>query len=72
MHVTALPELKWYLFVEKDERDALEGVRHTLNTNLALSFVLMAVVLGLTHLVLRRYQRSIEHMAVTDKLTGLL
>jgi len=72
LHVTALPELKWYLFVEKDERDALEGVRHTLNTNLALSFVLMAVVLGLTHLVLRRYQRRIEDMAVTDKLTGLL
>lgn len=72
LHVTALPELKWYLFVEKDERDALEGVRHTLNTNLALSFLLMAAVLGLTHLVLRRYQRRIEDMAVTDKLTGLL
>lgn len=72
LHVTPLPELKWYLFVEKDEAEALEGVRGVLNTNLALSFLLMLTVLGLTHVVLRRHQRRIEDMAVTDKLTGLL
>jgi len=72
LHVTPLPELGWYLFVEKDEEEALEGVRGVLNTNLALSFLLMLVVLGLTHRVLRRYQHRIEGMAVTDKLTGLL
>ena len=72
LNVNYLPELKWYLFVEQNEETALAGIRRTLYVNLAISLAVTLVVLFLTHLVLSRYQRRIEEMASTDKLTGLL
>jgi diguanylate cyclase (GGDEF)-like protein len=72
LNVNFLPELKWYLFVEQNEEQALAGIRRTLYTNLAISLVVTMIVLFLTHLVLSRYQHRIEEMASTDKLTGLL
>lgn len=72
LNVNYLPELKWYLFVEKDEDDALADIRRALVINLAACLLVTLVVLGLTHLTLERYQRRIEEMATTDKLTGLL
>lgn len=72
LNVNYLPELKWYLFVEQNEENALAGIRRTLYANLAISVVVTLLVLLLTHLVLSRYQHRIEEMASTDKLTGLL
>ncbi|RLJ68073.1 sensor domain-containing diguanylate cyclase [Sulfurisoma sediminicola] len=72
LHVNYLPELKWYLFVEQNEDVALAGIRRTLYVNLAISLAVTLVVMLLTHLVLSRYQRRMEEMAATDKLTGLL
>ncbi|MCF8177504.1 MAG: sensor domain-containing diguanylate cyclase [Sulfuritalea sp.] len=72
LHVNYLPELKWYLFVEQNEDAALAGVRQTLYFNLAISLAVTLIVLLLAHQVLSRYQRGIEEMAATDKLTGLL
>lgn len=71
LNVNYLPELKWYLFVEQNEEEALAGIRRTLYANLAISLAVTLVVLVLTHLVLSRYQQRIEAMATTDKLTGL-
>ena len=51
---------------------ALAGIRQTLYINLAISLVVTLVVIFLTYLSLGRYQRKIEEMASTDKLTGLL
>ncbi|MCF8149622.1 MAG: sensor domain-containing diguanylate cyclase [Burkholderiaceae bacterium] len=72
LNVNYLPELKWYLFVEQNEDIALAGIRQTLYFNLAISLAITLLVLLLTHLVLSRFQRGIEEMAATDKLTGLL
>ncbi|MEW6165736.1 MAG: sensor domain-containing diguanylate cyclase [Pseudomonadota bacterium] len=72
LHVNYLPELKWYLFVEQNESIALAGIRKTLIANLAISLGVTLVVIFLTHLALARYQRRLEEMASTDKLTGLL
>ncbi|MFZ1246943.1 MAG: sensor domain-containing diguanylate cyclase [Azonexus sp.] len=72
LNVNYLPELKWYLFVEQNEDVALAGIRQTLYINLAISLVVTLVVIFLTYLSLGRYQRKIEEMASTDKLTGLL
>ncbi|MDO8933236.1 MAG: sensor domain-containing diguanylate cyclase [Rhodocyclaceae bacterium] len=72
LNVTYLQELKWFLFVEKAEDGALADIRHTLYANLAICAVVTLVMLALTHLALARYQRRIEEMATTDKLTGLL
>jgi len=72
LNVNYVPELKWYLFVEKGVDEALADIRRTLYINLAICLGITLLVLFLTHAVLARYQRRIENMAATDKLTGLL
>lgn len=72
LNVHYIPELKWYLFVEKDESEALVKIRQTLYINLGVCLVITLIVLMLTNLSLSRYQRRIEDMASTDKLTGML
>jgi diguanylate cyclase (GGDEF)-like protein len=72
LNVNYIPELKWYLFVEKGEDEALAGIRQALYINLAVCLGITLLVLLLTHATLTRYQRRIEGMAATDKLTGLL
>jgi len=71
VNVSYIPELKWYLFVEKSQEEALAGIRHTLYINLVICLAITLVVLLLTHIALSRYQRRLEEMASTDKLTGL-
>jgi len=70
--VRYIPELKWFLFVEKSEDGALEGIRRTLYINLAVCLVVTMLVVLITSMALTRYQRRVEEMATTDKLTGLL
>jgi diguanylate cyclase (GGDEF)-like protein len=72
LNVNYIPELKWYLFVEKGVDGALADIRQTLYINLAVCLGITLLALLLTHIALRRYQKRIEKMAVTDKLTGLL
>jgi diguanylate cyclase (GGDEF)-like protein len=72
LHVNYLPELKWYLFVEQNESEALAGIRHTLYFNLFVSLAVTLIVVFLTQLALTRYQRRLEQLASTDELTGLL
>jgi len=72
LNVNYIPELKWYLFVEKGVDSALADIRHTLYINLAVCLGITLLALFLTHIALRRYQQRIEKMAATDKLTGLL
>jgi len=72
LHVNYLPELKWFLFVEQNETIALAEIRRTLYLNLAISILVTLIVVFLIHLALMRYQRRLEQMASTDKLTGLL
>ena len=72
LNVRFIPELKWYLFVEKTEDEALADVRHSLYVNLAVCAAVTLLVVGITGLALSRYQRRMEELAATDKLTGLL
>lgn len=72
LHFNYLPELKWYLFVEQNETEALTDVRRSLYLNLAISMVVTLIVIVLIHAVMVRYQGYIEEMASTDKLSGLL
>ncbi|WP_114971901.1 sensor domain-containing diguanylate cyclase [Rhodoferax ferrireducens] len=72
LNVHYIPELNWYLFVEKDESQALAEVRKTLYINLGVCLLITVLVVMLMNLSLSRYQRRIEEMASTDKLTGLL
>jgi diguanylate cyclase (GGDEF)-like protein len=71
LNVRLVPELKWYLFVERIEEEALTGIRRTLYLNLAICVVISLIVLFATNLTINRYQGRLEVMATTDKLTGL-
>ncbi|HZV99390.1 MAG TPA: sensor domain-containing diguanylate cyclase [Methylophilaceae bacterium] len=71
LNVRYIPELSWYLFVEKSEDEALSEIRNTLYLNLAVCLLITGVVIVLTNLTINRYQRRLEEMATTDKLTGL-
>ena len=71
LNVRYIPELEWYLFVDKHEEEALAGIRHSLYLNLLACLLVTTVVLGLVSLVVRRYQRQITALATTDALTEL-
>ncbi len=71
LNVRLVPELKWYLFVERIEDEALTGIRRTLLVNIAICVVISLIVLAATSLTITHYQRQLEEMATTDKLTGL-
>ncbi|PYC27457.1 GGDEF domain-containing protein [Aquipseudomonas alcaligenes] len=71
LNVRYIPELDWYLFVDKHEEGALAGIRHTLYLNLLICALISALVLFLVYLATRRYQQRIAALATTDMLTGL-
>ncbi len=71
LNVRWIPELNWYLFVEKPEDAALFEIRKTLFVNIAICLLITGVVLLITNLTINRYQRKLEEMATSDKLTGL-
>ena len=65
-----ISEFGWYLMVEQSEDKALQGTVNTLIVNLSICGAVIVVVLILTNLTLASYQRTIEKLAITDKLTG--
>jgi len=71
LNVRFIPELKWYLLVERAENEALGDIRRTLYLNLFVSILITAIVLLAISLTIGRYQGRLEKMATTDKLTGL-
>lgn len=71
LNIRFIPELNWYLFVEKTEDAALGPARQTLYLNLVLCVVVTALVLWAVLATINRYQARLEIMATTDKLTGL-
>ncbi len=66
-----VPEFKWYLMVEQEEVDSEKKLLTTFWANLAISFIVTIGILMVANLTLGRYQRKLEFMASTDKLTGV-
>lgn len=66
-----VPEFDWLLLVEQWHDPAQERIQTTLIINILLSLVVAIVVLLIAHFTLRGYQRQLEEMATTDKLTGI-
>ncbi|WP_295473766.1 sensor domain-containing diguanylate cyclase [uncultured Pseudomonas sp.] len=71
VNVRFIPELNWFLFVDKRETMALSGIRHSLYLNLFICLVVTALVVVLLNRTLRRYQKRLEAQATLDSLTGL-
>ncbi|PXX67677.1 diguanylate cyclase (GGDEF) domain-containing protein [Pseudomonas sp. LAMO17WK12:I10] len=71
LNVRFIPELNWYLFVDKREDSALGDIRRSLYLNLLICLAITLIVLTLLNGVVRRFQRKIEAQATLDSLTGL-
>lgn len=71
LNVRHLPELDWYLLVDKRETGALDRIRHSLYLNLTICAMITLVVVALVHAMVRRHQASTEALATLDSLTGL-
>ncbi|RAU43237.1 MULTISPECIES: sensor domain-containing diguanylate cyclase [unclassified Pseudomonas] len=71
LNVRYIPELNWYLFVDKREDGAMTDIRRSLYLNLSICLAVMLLVLYLLHRVVRRFQIRIETQAMVDSLTGL-
>ncbi|GAB3315734.1 sensor domain-containing diguanylate cyclase [Haliea atlantica] len=65
-----VPELDWYLIVAQSKNEAEGQLLRTLGVNIVLALVITGLILGLMYVTLSRYQRRLEQMATTDKLTG--
>ena len=71
LNVRFIPELDWYLFVDKREDNALGDIRQSLYLNLMICLLVTALVLALLKRVIGRYQQRLELLATCDTLTGL-
>lgn len=66
-----IPELKWYLFIELPESQALKDMQQGFLRNLAIAPVVIVLTILLIGYSINIFQRRLEEMAITDKLTGL-
>jgi diguanylate cyclase (GGDEF)-like protein len=71
LNVRYLPELHWYVFVEKNIDHATSDIRHSLYINLSICAVSTLLILFLMRLVLNDYHDKVNEVAVSDNLTGL-
>lgn len=65
-----VPEFNWYLLVEQQQDPGEKRIQATLIVNILVSLTITALVLLIAYLTLSGYQRRLEQMATTDKLTG--
>ena len=67
-----LPELQWWLLVLQRSGPNQGGILTTLFNNLLIALLITLVVLWLANLTIGDYQRRLELLATTDRLTGQL
>lgn len=67
-----VPEFGWTLIVEQKEDPSAGRILRTLLINLSVSLGITGLVLVLAYFTAGSYQRRLEEMATTDKLTGAL
>jgi len=66
-----LEEFHWYLIVRKSDRNIDADLYNSLLINLLISLIITLAVLSISWFTLSGYQKRLEIMATTDKLTGL-
>jgi len=66
-----IPEFEWYLLVEQLEEKGTRQIFKALLINLSVCALITIVVLLLTTLTISAYQKRLEKIALTDKLTGI-
>ena len=66
-----IPEFEWYLLVEQLEGKGTKNIFNALLINLSVCALITIIVLLLTSLTISFYQKRLEKIAMTDKLTGI-
>jgi diguanylate cyclase (GGDEF)-like protein len=66
-----IPELKWHLFIELPESEALKSMRSGFYRNLLIAPAVILITIFLIGYSINIFQRRLEELAITDKLTGL-
>ncbi len=64
-------DFDWYLIVLEKETAGEARIQRTLLVNIAISLAITTVVLIIAGITIGNYQKRLEAMATTDKLTGL-
>lgn len=72
LNTRLIPEFGWYLMVEQTSHPSEKRLFATLLKNLGISTFISILFLLLLWLTIGGYQRRLEQMATTDKLTGLM
>ena len=67
-----IPELNWHLIVEQDASPAYQTLIHILSWSLLLGLIVSALAGTIMMLVVRAFQRRLEHVVSVDELTGAL
>ncbi|MBL4613367.1 MAG: GGDEF domain-containing protein [Magnetovibrio sp.] len=66
-----IPELKWHLFIELPESQALADMKRGFIRNMLIGPAVIALTILLIIYTINIFQGRLEQMAITDKLTGL-
>ena len=66
-----IPELKWHLFIELPESQALKDMQKGFIRNLLIGPAVILVTILLIIYTINIFQSRLEELAITDKLTGL-
>lgn len=65
-----IPEFNWYVVIEQTDDIQTEKIFNSLIINVILSVVISIIVLVASYFTLAAYQKRLEHMATTDRLSG--
>lgn len=66
-----IPDLGWRVIVEQRESEALASLWQSFLTNLLIGIAIILLTIGTIAYAINLYQKRLEDMAVTDKLTGI-
>ncbi|XBS70751.1 sensor domain-containing diguanylate cyclase [Acerihabitans sp. KWT182] len=72
LNTRLLPEFDWYLMIEQRDHPQQRVLYVTLLKNLGIGIVVSMAFLLLLWFTIGGYQRRLEQMATTDKLTGVM
>lgn len=68
--VRYIPEFNWFLMVEHNETGSMTEIRQNFATNLLIGLSITLIVIILIVFTINIFQKNLEILAITDKLTG--
>lgn len=64
-----IPEFDWFLLVKQSDEQEKAVLLRTLFINILICLIITIIVIGIMYIVLSRYQKRLEDMALNDDLT---